>query len=505
MPTEIVEDNSKENLAVNSKDNIAENVVENSILGANDKSKSTSSCTSVSGAGFLITDNDSETISIKCYDRLIEELKCPGCAVPMRSPIRLCAQGHSICDKCTKILEKCPLCKESFTLIRSLTVEALSAKAQFCCSYSMAGCKVRLPLELLDWHQNQCQLKIIKCFMGRVWGGCDWMGRESMWPDHLESKHMDKIYNQFPVELEWNISGRLTSFAGYFVLNWEDQSFNLYQIFDRENSRILWSMTIAGKLTKKHRDYIFAYEIEIYSREDETKVICQRFPCHKEQDKDILQEGTCVAIPMADITRFLVEPEKIINYRVKIHKVKTPTKRNPLLDKQLPVDFKQTNIEGGNHKSVSPDIIVTRKLEDESSSSLIVSPSESSSPSKEKESDHSGTAYGNLNSDSDSDPELEAFVNDMIKKKWTKNLTTPNLNRKFWDDNYSYNESESVATLNNMTETNTKYRNSLERYEDQDFLGRLKKKNSIKSFRDAFKNFRISSNKKKNEDDENNM
>lgn len=52
-------------------------------------------------------------ISINHYERLIEELKCPGCAYPMKSPILLCKTGHSICQQCTRVLLLCPLCKVS--------------------------------------------------------------------------------------------------------------------------------------------------------------------------------------------------------------------------------------------------------------------------------------------------------------------------------------------------------------------------------------------------------
>ncbi|TMW39701.1 hypothetical protein DOY81_015219, partial [Sarcophaga bullata] len=109
-------------------------------------------------------------ISSKHYERLIEELKCPGCAYPMKSPVYLCRTGHSVCEQCTRILMLCPLCKEGFTNIRSLTVEALCSKAHFKCQNASGGCTVRLQIDLLAWHEKQCIYKPMKCFMGRVWG-----------------------------------------------------------------------------------------------------------------------------------------------------------------------------------------------------------------------------------------------------------------------------------------------------------------------------------------------
>uniref|UniRef100_T1GTG2 Uncharacterized protein n=1 Tax=Megaselia scalaris TaxID=36166 RepID=T1GTG2_MEGSC len=37
-------------------------------------------------------------ISTNHYERLVEELKCPGCATPMKAPIKLCCTGHSVCE-----------------------------------------------------------------------------------------------------------------------------------------------------------------------------------------------------------------------------------------------------------------------------------------------------------------------------------------------------------------------------------------------------------------------
>lgn len=51
------------------------------------------------------------TVTAKHYESLIEELRCPGCASPMKAPVLLCKSGHSICEQCTRILLMCPLCK----------------------------------------------------------------------------------------------------------------------------------------------------------------------------------------------------------------------------------------------------------------------------------------------------------------------------------------------------------------------------------------------------------
>lgn len=76
-------------------------------------------------------------ISTNHYERLIEELKCPGCANPMKAPIKLCCTGHSVCDKCTNLLDLCPLCKVTFGnlsyLLYWLTLWSLTSFVFFFC------------------------------------------------------------------------------------------------------------------------------------------------------------------------------------------------------------------------------------------------------------------------------------------------------------------------------------------------------------------------------------
>jgi hypothetical protein len=54
----------------------------------------------------------SAVISLKHYNMILSELRCPGCADNMSAPIRLCSKGHSVCDSCSQS-RRCPLCQVS--------------------------------------------------------------------------------------------------------------------------------------------------------------------------------------------------------------------------------------------------------------------------------------------------------------------------------------------------------------------------------------------------------
>ncbi|XP_037937099.1 uncharacterized protein LOC119670768 [Teleopsis dalmanni] len=371
-------------------------------------------------------------ISPNHYERLIEELKCPGHGGPMKAPILLCKTGHSVCDQCTRLLVLCPLCKEPFTTMRSHTVEALCSKAHFRCGNASGGCTVRLQIDLLDWHEKQCIYKPMKCFMGRVWGDCKWSGREAHWKDHLVEEHSNKLFKTDSVDLIWNMGVKQKPLTGYYVFDVFGEMFNFYEIYDKE--RVLYTMTCTSNI--KEKKHVYAYEVTIIHEDNEALAITQKFPVHSEYDSDILAEGTCVSIQLSELAKFIDE-EKLLHYRVRVLEVKSPRKQKPARNSQTstvlhPIDFQQTQIEGSNLKNVPSEIIVTRKMDDIPYADNATTPTSTGTAfSSEDELDRIRRRYnrrleGKPNeSDSDSDPEFEAF----IAKKWG----TPQLhfNRKY--------------------------------------------------------------------------
>ncbi|EDX16951.1 EG:100G10.2 [Drosophila simulans] len=296
------------------------------------------------------------TVSARHYEGLIEELRCPGCAGAMKAPILLCKSGHSVCEQCTRILVMCPLCKEPFTTSRSLTVEALCAKAHFRCGHASGGCQVRMPVVLLPWHEQQCMYKPMKCFMGRVWGDCRWQGREVQWKEHLEEEHDDRLFRSSSADLQWNLATRRKPLTGYYVFQAHDEMFNFYEIHDRQ--RVLFTMTCTSN--RRDSKYNYAYEVTVLQPDNEALSMTQKFPVHSEYDKDILMEGTCVSIPLTELNRFL-DQDKVLHYRVSVLAVKSPRRAKPPRQSlPQPVDLEQAPNGGVNVKSVPTNMIITR-------------------------------------------------------------------------------------------------------------------------------------------------
>ncbi|XP_065364567.1 uncharacterized protein LOC135957701 [Calliphora vicina] len=399
----------------------------------------------MNGPSITSSPSSSKEISTKHYERIIEELKCPGCAYPMKSPVYLCKTGHSVCDQCTRILLLCPLCKEGFTNIRSLTVEALCSKAHFKCQNASGGCTVRLQIDLLSWHEKQCIYKPMKCFMGRVWGDCLWNGREAFWKDHLDEEHSSKVFTSPTVDLVWDMTGKQKPLSGYYVFQVFNEMFNFYEVYDKE--RILFTMTCTS--TQKEKKHQFAFEVTLISEDNEALSITQKFPVHSEYDKDILAEGTCISFLLTDLAKFLDE-DRLLHYRVRVLEVKSPRRSRALRaispdNGNHPIDFQLTQIQGVNLKKVPSDVILTRRLDDipfADTASTVASTNEATSEDEmdkmKREYYQSVEAKKKRDSDdSDTDPEFEAF----IAKKWG----TPQLhfNRKYLKPNATSSDGSS--------------------------------------------------------------
>uniref|UniRef100_A0A182R0S6 RING-type E3 ubiquitin transferase n=1 Tax=Anopheles farauti TaxID=69004 RepID=A0A182R0S6_9DIPT len=313
-------------------------------------------------------------ITLKHYDSIVSEVKCPGCAEPMDGPITMCATGHSMCAVCRTKRGVCPLCGDRVTELRNYTLEAIVSKVQFPCKNAVKGCSVRLPLQLLRWHRERCGYKLIECFMGKVWGACGWHGCERDWMTHCLEAHDDHVYRKSTVELRWEYgtetsqrASELQLVVAYHVLRAYDEAFNLYQVYDEDSRTVLWTMICATKESKVSAK--FAFELELYSPVDSWKLLVQRFPCHSELDPDFLQDGHCAKIPLADAFRFMTE-EKVLHYRVRVLEVgpsrsqslmKLTTTTGSSVTPHLPTNYCCKNIENVNLKAVPEGNIICRR------------------------------------------------------------------------------------------------------------------------------------------------
>uniref|UniRef100_A0A1B0CHF1 RING-type E3 ubiquitin transferase n=2 Tax=Lutzomyia longipalpis TaxID=7200 RepID=A0A1B0CHF1_LUTLO len=313
-------------------------------------------------------------VSLKHYDCLLGELRCPGCARPMHAPILLCQSGHSVCQECVRVQKWCPLCGQEFTEIRSMTLEALSAKAYFACKNTLYGCTVRLPYDLMKWHKPRCLYQTGSCFMGTIWSGCSWHGRKMDYHDHCATVHAERFFNVPEAELSWMCSvaaaapkdAPTKSVVGVYMFSTFEEVFDLYHVYDRTGAQCLWTMICESKERKISNS--FAFQIELFCLKDPSRLLIQRHSCHGERDDDLLDEAHCVSISMGDIMRFTGDDKKV-HYRIKILDLRDcqPTQANPqsaplaICESCAPDEGTPAGIECTNLKCVPMSNIITKK------------------------------------------------------------------------------------------------------------------------------------------------
>ncbi|GJQ73693.1 hypothetical protein Trydic_g14029 [Trypoxylus dichotomus] len=102
-------------------------------------------------------------------DDILLRLECPICSNFMRTNIKLCTAGHSVCNECEVKLDKCPMCTLPFYGARNFALESVGD----------------LLKGLIRGDKLECPLR--KQFT------CLWKGNQSDIVEHIRDFHRDKI------------------------------------------------------------------------------------------------------------------------------------------------------------------------------------------------------------------------------------------------------------------------------------------------------------------------
>jgi hypothetical protein len=112
----------------------------------------------------------------------------------MSFPIKMCENGHNICESCRERLSDCPTCRGTFINVRDITLENLAATAVYPCTNCEAGCEETFTLEDRNKHLSVCVYQSRECpVSGMTDVGCSWTGTLSDIPVHIKSEHESVI------------------------------------------------------------------------------------------------------------------------------------------------------------------------------------------------------------------------------------------------------------------------------------------------------------------------
>jgi len=136
---------------------------------------------------------------------LLSELECPVCMEYMRPPVRMCVNGHNICNICRPNLPHCPTCRKRFLSTRNVAVEKLAREVKYPCTYSQFGCKEVFAHDKLGEHQVKCryaQLKDPATEHPLCTQPCDWTGNHNEVKNHLMESHLEMCIDYGEVRVE---------------------------------------------------------------------------------------------------------------------------------------------------------------------------------------------------------------------------------------------------------------------------------------------------------------
>lgn len=123
----------------------------------------------------------------------VKSFECPICFYYMTDEILICSTGHSICQKCSKKLDKCPTCKSPFTG-RNYSMESVVKLFKLPCKNS-DFCNKYIEGSNYKFHATNCFYNTYACPFAKTKGSCTWKGLYNALITHLQSDHEKLVHS----------------------------------------------------------------------------------------------------------------------------------------------------------------------------------------------------------------------------------------------------------------------------------------------------------------------
>ena len=132
-------------------------------------------------------------VSRALLEDLLKDLECPVCMQYMVPPIKMCTNGHNICNKCRETVQCCPTCRAKFLDIRNVALENIAIRQKYPCANRESGCLDLLSVENIAKHQAACLYGKIKCPFHLV-EFCPWKGLKNDLKEHAKAAHKKHVW-----------------------------------------------------------------------------------------------------------------------------------------------------------------------------------------------------------------------------------------------------------------------------------------------------------------------
>lgn len=155
---------------------------------------------------------------------LLTLLECPVCFVSCTPPIRMCVNGHNVCNKCSTQIKSCPICgAPGQPSNRNLFAEEMSRKVRFPCSNANEGCTRYFNSTDITPHLLECDMRYRHtCYFALGCGEqgdilCGWSGTRRDLVGHVRGTHPAIYSTQECVEWKLEIPPKIPLFRTRLV------------------------------------------------------------------------------------------------------------------------------------------------------------------------------------------------------------------------------------------------------------------------------------------------
>ena len=248
---------------------------------------------------------------------LLSVLECPVCMEYMRPPIRMCVNGHNICNICRPKLDVCPTCRKQFVSTRNVGLEKLAQEVKYPCTYRQFGCEEVFAHDKLVEHETRCLYRQLTCPAAICISGmqCDWTGNYNEVKNHLMENHNETCLDYREVALSPFILLCFHAWCNKFVFIYDEVFFRQFC----ERNGIFY--VVVQYIGPPENAAKYKYKVE-FVNEDNTEgvTVMHLTRSFDENLDDIFKAGNCGKLHY-DVVKRLTTQKAYIKFKVEILKV----------------------------------------------------------------------------------------------------------------------------------------------------------------------------------------
>jgi len=247
-----------------------------------------------------------EDLSRALDEALLKELECPVCMQYMVPPIKLCKNGHNICNKCRQRVQRCPTCKAEFSETRNVVLENIATRQKYPCANRQSGCLNLLSIEHIAEHQAVCVYLKIECPFNVYWH-CPWKGFKCNLKEHAQAAHPESFFECSKI--------RFIKLDAFVILSCYGELFTYNQLL--RDGEFYGAVQLIGTNSEASK-YKCVFTLRAANGiEQISKTLLVR--SYTEDWKTSFNSGKCLRLGEVTIRKFCVESN--LNLSVKLFKV----------------------------------------------------------------------------------------------------------------------------------------------------------------------------------------